>query len=136
MLYLFKILIMKTTKRCSGTRYFAIPVIILLFGLFLGCSKSSGYATGDGGNPGSPGANEVWLQNMAFTPSSITVAVGTTVTWTNKDSYNHHVVSDSPLFDSGILSGGGTFPFKFTMAGNYTYKCTIHPSMTGVIIVQ
>jgi plastocyanin len=103
-----------------------------------GCSKSSMYGTGGNNGPGSkgsPGTNEVWIQNMVFTPSSITVKEGTTITWTNQDGINHTVTSDSGLFNSGPLGTGKTFAFTFTTAGTYTYHCSIHPSMTAKVIV-
>jgi len=79
--------------------------------------------------------NSVNIQNMAFSPSTLTVPVGTTVTWKNLDNVAHHVVSDTGAFDSGVLNNGQSFNFTFTKAGNYPYHCSIHPSMTGTIIV-
>jgi len=94
------------------------------------------YGTGDNtGSKGSPGTNEVWIQGMAFTPSSITVKEGTTITWTNKDAISHTVTSDDNLFDSGPLGSGKTFTYTFSIAGTYAYHCLIHPSMTAKVIV-
>ncbi len=81
------------------------------------------------------GANGVIIQNMTFSPSTLTVPVGTTVTWKNLDNVAHHVVSDTGAFDSGTLNNGQSFNFTFTKAGNYPYHCSIHPSMTGTIVV-
>lgn len=85
-----------------------------------------------------PGENQVYIQNYAFNPSSITVSVGTTVTWTNLDGVVHTVTSTGgPVsFDSGSLSQGQSWQFTFTQAGTYTYRCTLHPYMTGTVIVQ
>jgi plastocyanin len=83
-----------------------------------------------------PGANEVWIQNMAFNPSSITISVNTTIKWTNKDGVAHTVTSNNGVFDSGNISANGTYSHQFTTAGTYPYHCTIHPSMTGTIIVK
>lgn len=83
-----------------------------------------------------PGTNEVFMQNTAFTPSSITVAVNTTIKWTNKDGMAHTVTSTSGLFDSGNIGSGGTYSRQFTATGTYAYKCTIHSSMSGTVIVQ
>jgi plastocyanin len=103
------------------------------------CTKSSmDNMYGIGGNTGSkgsPGTNEVWIQGMAFTPSSITVKEGTTITWTNKDAISHTVTSDDNLFDSGSLGNGKTFTYTFTTTGTYQYHCSIHPSMTAKVIV-
>jgi plastocyanin len=71
-----------------------------------------------------------------YSPSSFTAKVGTTVTWVNHDGTTHSVASKgSNLFDSGPFPVGGTFSFKFTQAGTYEYYCTIHPWMTGTIVV-
>jgi plastocyanin len=83
-----------------------------------------------------PGTNEVLIQNMAFNPSSITIAKHTSIKWTNKDSNTHTVTSNSGLFNSGNLSNGGTFSFTFDSAGTFNYHCAIHSSMTATVIVQ
>lgn len=75
------------------------------------------------------------MQNFAFNPSTLTIPVDTTVTWKNLDSTTHHIVSDTGVFESTDLSNGQTFSYSFTQAGNYPYHCSIHPSMTGTIIV-
>lgn len=77
----------------------------------------------------------IGIQNFAFNPSTLTVPVDTTVTWKNLDSTTHHIVSDTGLFESTDLSNGQTFSYSFTQAGNYPYHCSIHPSMTGTIVV-
>ena len=106
------------------------------------CSKSSTYnmpttaGTGSKGSSG-PGADEVWIQGMAFDPATITVTTGTTVLWTNKDAIGHTVTSDSGLFDSGTaVNTNGTFSYMFATAGTFTYHCKIHPMMTGTVIVK
>lgn len=103
------------------------------------CTKSAMdnmTGTGNKGGSGGPGANEVWIQNMAFTPSTITVAAGTTVIWTNKDPMDHNVTSDPALFASPSMSTGTTYSFNFANAGTYNYICTIHPTMKGTVIVN
>jgi len=80
----------------------------------------------------------VTIQSFAFHPQVITVKVGTTITWTDKDSFAHTVtsVSGPTSFNSGDLTpSGGTFQFKFSQAGTYNYHCMIHPSMTATVIV-
>ena len=81
-------------------------------------------------------ANEVIIQGMAFSPQTITVAVNTTVKWTNNDAISHTVTSDTGLFNSGTLAPAGTFSFQFTAAGTFTYHCSIHTDMTATVIVQ
>ena len=118
-----------------------ITLVIALFSAFVSlnsCSKSTGYTSPSmPNNPGvTQGANDIWISNMAFGPSSKTITVGTTITWTNQDAVGHNVTSTSGLFGSSTLGQGGTFSFTFNTAGTFNYKCTIHPSMTGTIIVQ
>jgi predicted lipoprotein with Yx(FWY)xxD motif len=80
---------------------------------------------------------QVTIQNFAFSPQTITVAPGTTVTWTNKDSQDHTVTSDSDAWpDSGNLATNKTFSHTFANAGTYTYHCALHPYMTGKVIVS
>ena len=79
--------------------------------------------------------------NFGFNPATITIAVGTTVTWTNTTGAPHTVTSDDGTsFDSGlntpISASGGTFSFTFTKAGTFAYHCQIHPFMKATIIVQ
>ena len=83
------------------------------------------------------GGAQVALQNFAFSPASVTVKVGDTVTWTNKDSTGHTVASDDgTTFTSPTMATGATFSFTFTKAGTYAYHCSIHPNMKGTVVVQ
>lgn len=76
------------------------------------------------------------LSTTAFGANPLVVTVGSTVTWTNNDSIAHDSVADGGMWNSGILGPGQSFPFKFTTAGTFTYKCTIHPNMVGTVTVQ
>jgi plastocyanin len=78
----------------------------------------------------------VILSNFAFSPATLTVAVGSTVTWTNKDASSHTVTSDTEVFNSGGMSQNATFSYTFNTAGTYAYHCIIHTYMKGTIIVQ
>ena len=80
--------------------------------------------------------NQVNMSSLSFSPSSMTVTVGTKVTWKNTDNVQHSVTSDTGLFDSGLFAPGGTYSYTFNTAGTYNYHCTIHSGMTGKIIVQ
>lgn len=105
--------------------------------LFFSCSKSSsGYGSNPGGGYNPPPANSVSIKSIAFSPTTLTVPVGTTVTWTNNDNIMHTVTADDNSFDSGNLAAGGTFYFKFNTAGTFNYHCAIHASMTAKIVVQ
>ena len=59
-----------------------------------------------------------------------------TVMWINKDSVTHHVVSDTGVFDSGDLATGQSYNYTFNQTGSFPYHCSIHPSMTGTIVVS
>lgn len=77
--------------------------------------------------------------DFKFSPQSVTIRVGDTVTWTNMGSATHTTTSDSgdpASWNSGDLAPGKSFSFTFTKAGTYTYHCAIHPFMTGTIIVM
>ena len=112
-----------------------LSLALLMVLVIYGCKKSSK----DTPAPvtATPGANEVFIQNTAFTPASITVSVNTTVKWTNKDNLSHTVTSNTGLFDSGIIGvSGGTYSHQFTTAGTFLYHCQIHSGMSGTVIVQ
>jgi plastocyanin len=79
---------------------------------------------------------EVKIDNFSFGPVAITVPVGTTVTWTNRDDIPHTVVSTEKVFKSKVLDTDEKFSFTFTRAGEYPYFCSIHPKMTGKVVVQ
>lgn len=81
-----------------------------------------------------PANSQVNIQNFAFNPAEITIAVGATVVWTNNDPVTHQIASNS--FSSSPLNQGASFSQKFTAAGTYDYHCLIHPSMTGRVIVK
>ena len=81
---------------------------------------------------------EVDIDNYTFTPGDLTVPVGTTVTWVNHDEIPHTVAAaDTPRsFKSSGLDTDDKFSFTFAKPGTYTYLCTVHPYMTGKIVVQ
>jgi amicyanin len=91
---------------------------------------------GDGGPPAAPvGPNAVNIDGFAFTPATLTVKAGTTVTWTNKDEDPHTVVAGDGAFRSQVLADGGTYSFTFPAAGTFDYVCSIHPFMRGTVVV-
>jgi plastocyanin len=87
--------------------------------------------------PVTAGNVQVAIENYAFSPAALTVAVGTKVTWTNKDTAPHTVtVSSGPVkFSSPSLQKGDTYTFTFTAAGTYSYYCAVHPSMVAKVVV-
>ncbi len=78
--------------------------------------------------------HEVDIDNLAFAPASITVAVGDSVRWANSDSVVHTVTSDS-VWGSGSIPTGSSYTYTFSIAGSYSYYCEFHPSMTGTVTV-
>ena len=79
---------------------------------------------------------EVKIDNFAFAPQRIVVQAGTTVTWINADDAPHTVASSAKLFKSNALDTNDKFSFTFTTAGAYEYFCSLHPHMTGTIVVE
>lgn len=81
-------------------------------------------------------ATAVSIANFTFKAPVLTVKPGTTVTWTNGDDIPHTVVSKDGLFKSKVLDTGDKFSFTFAKAGQFGYFCSIHPHMTGTIVVK
>lgn len=112
-------------------------LIMVLLMIALACTKQP---TTPGPTPTDGGLGiktDVKIKDFAFEPSEVTIPKGTTVIWTNEDSVQHIVVSDSgEELSSGLIDSQGTFTHTFSNAGTYGYHCSIHPSMKGTIIVQ
>jgi plastocyanin len=84
-----------------------------------------------------PAAVAVSIDNFTFTPQTLTVKAGTTVTWTNKDDIPHGIAATGNAFRrSNALDTDDSYAFLFTTPGTYQYFCYIHPHMTGTIVVQ
>jgi plastocyanin len=119
-----------------------VVVSIVLVGFLTGCGSStpSGPTTGSGGGSGTAVtivSGSSTLGSSAYAPNPVTIASGTTVTWTNNDSITHTSSSDTPgVFDSGSIPAGGKFSFTFQTKGTVSYHCSIHPGMVGTIVVQ
>jgi len=105
------------------------------FLLLLVALVALGSKTAQAGSPSSA-AREVKIDNFSFTPNTLTVAAGTTVTWTNSDDIPHTVVSVDKTFKSKVLDTDDKFSYTFTKPGTYSYFCSVHPKMTGKIVVQ
>ena len=88
--------------------------------------------------PTTQAAVTVKIENFAFIPKELDVAIGTTVTWQNADDVPHTATSkdDPQLFDSGPLDTDDKFSFTFSKPGKYAYYCKVHTHMTGVVIVK
>ena len=81
-------------------------------------------------------STEVRIDQFAFIPDRVTVKAGTIVTWSNQDDVPHTVASSDKLFKSKALDTGDKFSFTFTTPGTYAYFCSVHPHMTGAVVVE
>jgi len=109
----------------------ALGFLLISAVIMTACTKNSNSSYSNNNN-----TNAVSIMNMQFTPGSITVTAGTTVTWTNNDNMTHNVTSNSGAFSSGNIEAGKTYSFTFNTKGTFPYTCTIHPGMTGTVIVN
>jgi plastocyanin len=100
----------------------------------LASSARSAYSARAAATPAD--ATAVGIDNFSFTPKEITIAKGTTVTWVNHDDVPHTVVNGDKVFRSKALDTDDQFSFTFTEPGTYTYFCSVHPMMTGKVIVK
>jgi plastocyanin len=82
-----------------------------------------------------PGDSAVSIKDFTFGPKSVTVKVGTAIAWTNQDDIPHNVTSTTKQFRSKALDTDDKFTFTFSTPGTYNYFCTLHPQMTGTIVV-
>ncbi len=129
---------------------FTLPALLAIAALALaGCGGGGGGSTTGGGASTTPaatpttstgsgggGAVAVTMKNIAFSPQAVQAKVGQKVDWTNDDSVAHNVTATSGAsFRSSDFGQGGTFSFTPTRAGTIAYVCTLHPGMTGTIVV-
>lgn len=128
----------------TALRLLAILVVGLAMIALPGIAAPSPDATPDAGaSPAaSPGASpaaameaQVTIKDLAFLPQVLEIPAGTTVTWTNEDAPQHTVFSQDKTFTSDILEQGDTFSYTFDEPGTYDYICSLHPNMTGQIVV-
>jgi len=79
---------------------------------------------------------EIKIDNFTFGPVELTVQAGTTVTWVNRDDIPHTAVSTDQAFKSKVLDTDDKFSYTFSTKGSFPYFCSIHPKMTGTVVVQ
>ena len=114
----------------------SVCIVGLLVTLMVAALLLSAGSPGSSANTAEPASAEVKVDNFSFGPATLTVAVGTTVTWTNRDDIPHTVVSTDKVFKSTVLDTDEKFSFTFSKVGTYPYFCSIHPKMTGSVVVQ
>jgi plastocyanin len=118
------------TKKDVRIASVVMPVIIAMLLLVAGSSRVRASDQPSAANVA------VKIDNFVFGPQAITVPVGTTVTWTNSDDIPHTAVSTDGVFKSKVLDTDEKFSYTFTKAGTYSYYCSVHPKMTGQVVVK
>jgi plastocyanin len=78
----------------------------------------------------------VVIDNFVYSPERLTIKAGTTVTWTNRDDIPHTIASNTRAFKSKVMDTDESFSFTFSIPGEYVYFCSLHPHMTGTIVVE
>ena len=116
------------------TKTWVLGLAILLAALVLGARPASTFGATADDKPASEVA--VKIDNFSFSPATVTIPAGTTVRWTNHDDIPHTVVSEDKTFKSKVLDTDEQFTYTFTKPGTYSYFCSIHPRMTGKVVVQ
>jgi plastocyanin len=117
----------KKNVRIAGV---VVPVMIAMLLLVAGSSRVAATDQSSTANVA------VKIDNFVFGPQTITVPVGTTVTWTNSDDIPHTAVSTDGVFKSKVMDTDEKFSYTFTKAGTYSYYCSVHPKMTGQVVVK
>ena len=127
---IIKMVIMKIKKHLAFISLMIIALVILG-----GCTQQTADQAGKKDvEKTSEGIVTVSIKDFAFNPATITITKGTKVTWVNEDSAPHTATSEGS-FDSVTLSKGQSFSYIFAETGTFNYKCSIHPSMKGKVIV-
>jgi len=114
------------TKPKQRKLYYALALMGVAL---LGALCSGGYAQ-------QPASTEIKIDNFSFTPATISVTAGTTITWINRDDIPHKVMGSNDEFKSKVLDTDEKFSYTFSKAGTYSYFCSLHPKMTGQIVVR
>jgi amicyanin len=111
-----------------------LAMTIMLFAESQSVKASNSDSNSNNDQPAAAAA--VKIDNFSFAPQTLTIPIGTTVTWTNRDDIPHTAVSTEGVFKSKVMDTDEKFSYTFTKAGTYPYYCTIHPKMTGKVVVQ
>lgn len=131
--------------KISGALIILGIVLLLAGGVYLLTSQpvsnnvppASSPTTTPPASTGSPQTYNIDIAGFAFAPSTLNVKVGDVVIWTNSDSVNHRIISDSGTeLQSSSMANGQTYTHTFSTAGTFAYHCSIHPTMKGTIIVS
>lgn len=115
-----------------------LVVILLIFfmsGSFKSPMSQQGNASESQTQMEAQNEQSVTIADFSYAPSTFVVKPGTTVTWTNQDTDSHSATADDGSFDTGLLQQGESGSVTFDQVGEYTYHCSVHPNMTGKIVV-
>ena len=133
----------KERMRIMGVLFFSTILSLLA----ASCSEDKSTPTPEApppptaGQPGAIGilvtipADASTLTTDAFGVNPLTITIGTTVTWLNNDSVAHTATSINGVWDSGTINPGQSFSFLFSSEGTFHYACSIHPNMSGTVVV-
>ncbi len=103
-----------------------LAIVVVLAGLYRTLKR----------RPVQASAVEIKIDNFNFAPATLVVRKGTQITWTNRDDIPHTVVEDDKTFKSKVLDTDEKFTFTANRTGTYRYYCSIHPKMTGKVVVE
>lgn len=117
-------------RRSVSTGVFLVTLGLAIVGLDAVAAKATATAQS------TPETIDVKIDNFTFGPAELTVKAGTTITWTNRDDIPHTVVSSDKAFKSKVLDTDEKFSSTFRTPGTFSYFCSIHPKMTGKVVVQ
>jgi amicyanin len=112
-----------------------LPALVLAFGISTAALAGAGAVLTTAAAAAPAGAT-VSIDNFTFSPPTITVAAGSTVTWVNQDDIPHTVVASDKAFKSKVMDTDEKFSFTFTRPGEYAYFCSLHPHMVGKVVVK
>ena len=101
-----------------------------------GCGSDYSSNSYSGNPPPNIPANTVVMSGMAFSPGTITVSSGTTITWDNRDGTTHTSTADGGAWNTGNIPAGGSRTTTFNTPGSFPYHCGLHPSMRGTVVVN
>ena len=119
--------------RVRGGFEFTIPFTL---SRYFGRKKGGEGAPGGGEAAAPAGATRAEIRTMTFGPKRIEITAGTTIVWTNTDPLVHTISADDRSWDSGAIEPGKTWSHTFTQPGEYSFHCTPHPFMKGVVVVR
>ncbi len=121
--------------RRSRALWVLIPGLLAVVVAVAGCAES-GAATQAPDSAAGAGDIQVAMVDMGFEPETVTVPAGGSITWVNQDSVSHNAVADDGSWATELFGGGNSATLTFGTPGTYSYVCTLHPKMTGTVIVE